>query len=299
MKLEVVQPGLSTTIQDSGRINGLAYGVPRGGAMDVTLMQFANQIVGNPITYPVLEFTLHGGSYKFGDDSIIAVTGCGNAQLNSDKIELNSRVSVNKGDILKVNSGRKGRYNYLSILGKIEAEEFWGSYSTYELAKKGGFKGRKLERGDVLLIKEGIENKSISFTKFLNSRKSVIRIMKAPEFNDFPDEDITKIVKDSFTVSLNSNRMGYRLNECVLEGTKSGNIISSGCVPGTIQVPSSGAPIVLMADSPTSGGYPRIGVIHPQDLGDFAQRLPGENVKFKWFEAQNNSIFKKIFYFNY
>ena len=285
MKLEVLHPGFSTSIQDSGRINGLAYGVPKGGAMDMDLMHFANQIVGNPITNPVLEFTMQGGRYRFGDDSIIAVTGCGDAQLNSDKIELNSRVFVNKGDVLKVNSGIKGRYNYLSIRGRIEAEEFWGSFSTYELAIKGGFKGRKLEKGDVLSIKEGIENKSVSVSELLGTKKSVIRIVKAPEFDDFPDKDINTIVKESFTVSIHSNRMGYRLNEFVLEGTKTGNIISSGCIPGTIQVPSSGSPIVLMADSPTTGGYPRIGVIHPQDLGDFAQKLPGEIVKFKWFEV--------------
>ena len=284
MKLEVLHPGFSTTIQDSGRINGLAYGIPKGGAMDMNLMCFANQLVGNAITNPVLEFTLQGGTYKFTDDSVIAVTGRGYAKLNSDKIELNSRIVVNKGDVLNVNSGIKGRYSYLSIQGRIEAEEFWGSYSTYELAKKGGYNGRKLEKGDVLSVKRGIENKSVSISRVLNSKKSVIRIVKAPEFDDFPDKDINKIIKESFTVSLHSNRMGYRLNECVLEGTKTGNIISSGCIPGTIQVPSSGAPIVLMADSPTTGGYPRIGVIHPEDLGDFAQKLPGEIVKFKWFE---------------
>ena len=100
MKLEVLHPGLSTTIQDSGRINGLAYGVPKGGAMDLKLMYLANRLVGNPITNPVLELTMQGGQYRFGGDSIIAVTGRGDAFINSDKIELNSRVFVNKGDVL-------------------------------------------------------------------------------------------------------------------------------------------------------------------------------------------------------
>ena len=285
MKIEVLHPGFSTTIQDSGRINGLAYGVPKGGAMDMNLMHFANQLVGNPITNPVLEFTMQGGRYRFDHNSIIAITGRGNAKLNSEKIELNSRIFVNKGDVLNVNSGINGRYNYLSVQGRIEAEEFWGSFSTYEPAVKGGFKGRKLKKGDVLSINERIGNKSVFFSETLNSKKSVIRIVKAPEFHDFPEKDISFIVKKRFTVSLYSNRMGYHLDECTLEGTKTGNIISSGCIPGTIQVPSSGEPIVLMADSPTTGGYPRIGVIHPEDLGDFAQKLPGEMVKFMWFEV--------------
>tara|TARA_Y100000589_G_scaffold315048_1_gene338118 strand:- start:385 stop:1242 length:858 start_codon:yes stop_codon:yes gene_type:complete len=284
MKIEVLHPGFSTTIQDSGRINGLAYGVPKGGAMDVQLMNFANRLVGNPMTNPVLEFTMQGGLYIFGGDSIIAVTGRGDAFINSNKIELNSRIVVNKGDTLRVNSGRKGRYNYLSVQGRIEAEEFWGSFSTYELAEKGGYNGRRLKKGDVLSIKKGLRNESVLLAGVSMLNKSVIRILKAPEFDNFPEKDIDQIVKGSFKISHHSNRMGYRLTECLLEGTSSGNIVSSGCIPGTIQVPSSGAPIVLMADSPTTGGYPRIGVIHPEDLGDFAQKSPGEMVKFKWFE---------------
>ena len=284
MKIEVLHPGLSTTIQDSGRINGLAYGVPKGGAMDVKLMNFANRLVGNPINNPVLEFTMQGGLYMFGDDSVISVTGHGDAFLNSNKIELNSRTFVNKGDVLKVNSGIKGRYNYLSVKGRIDAEEFWGSFSTYELAKKGGYNGRKLEKGDVLSIKKGLQNESVILAEMSKVNQSAIRILKAPEFDDFPEKDIVQIVKGIFTISHHSNRMGYRLTECLLDGTSSGNIISSGCIPGTIQVPPSGAPIILMADSPTIGGYPRIGVIHPEDLGGFAQKLPGEMVKFKWFE---------------
>ena len=108
--------------------------------------------------------------------------------------------------------------------------------------------------------------------------------MRAPEFDHFPKIDRKRFVQQDFTVSAHSNRMGYRLNEAVLKGTKTGNIVSSGCIPGTIQVPSSGAPIVLMADSPTIGGYPRIGVIHPDDFGFFAQKMPGEIVRFEWFD---------------
>lgn len=282
MKLEVIHPGFGTTVQDSGRINGLAYGVPRGGAMDLQLMYLANKIVGNSITNPVLECTMKGGVYRFDEDSVIAVTGLGVAEINSKRMEMNSRVCVKKNDVLTLNSGRTGRYNYLSIQGKIEAYEFWGSYSTYELVKKGGFKGRKLEKGDVLSVVKGIENKS--FYKINNTSRLTIRVMRAPEFGDFPNSDHMRFVQQDFTVSSQSNRMGYRLNECVLDGTKTGNIVSSGCIPGTIQVPSSGAPIVLMADSPTTGGYPRIGVIHPDDFGCFAQKTPGEIVKFEWFE---------------
>ncbi len=280
MKLEVLHPGFNTTVQDSGRINGLAYGVPRGGAMDVKLMYLANKLVGNSMTNSVLECTMKGGKYRFDEDSIIAFTGFGIAEVNSRQMKVNSRVYVSKNDILTLSSGIDGRYNYLAIQGKIEADEFWGSYSTYELVKKGGFKGRKLEKGDVISISKGFQN-DFSF-EFKNQIGQYIRVLKAPEFDQFPKSDRELFAQQDFTVSTYSNRMGYRLNESVLKGTRSGNIVSSGCIPGTIQVPSSGAPIVLMADSPTTGGYPRIGVIHPDDFGFFAQKMPGEIVRFKW-----------------
>ncbi|MAW65840.1 MAG: hypothetical protein CMD18_06565 [Flavobacteriales bacterium] len=282
MNLEVLHPGFNTTIQDSGRINGLAYGVPRGGAMDLNLMYLANKLVGNSRTNAVLEFTMKGGKYRFDEDSIIAYTGLGFAEVNSRRIEVNSRVCVKKNDILTLSSCKKGRYNYLAIQGKIEADEFWGSYSTYELVKKGGFKGRKLQKEDVISISKGFENNF--FYESNNPESPNIRVLRAPEFDHFPKNDHKRFVQQCFTVSSHSNRMGYRLNEAVLKGTKTGNIVSSGCIPGTIQVPSSGAPIVLMADSPTTGGYPRIGVIHPDDFGFFAQKMPGEIVKFEWFE---------------
>jgi antagonist of KipI len=225
---------------------------------------------------------MKGGSYRFSEDSIIALTGLGSAEINSNQIEFNSTVKIKKGDVLNVNSNNNKRYSYLSIQGKIEAQDFWGSYSTYDLMGKGGFEGRKLERGDVLSITKTEKN---GFFYEANDTISLItRIMRAPEFDQFSYRDHSLIVERDFTVSVHSNRMGYRLNECVLESTKTGNIISSGCIPGTIQVPASGAPIVLMADSPTIGGYPRIGVIHPEDFGSFAQKIPGDTVKFEWFE---------------
>ncbi len=282
MKIEVLHPGFSTTVQDSGRINGLAYGVPKGGAMDVKLMHLANQIVGNTITNPVLEFTMLGGKYRFSEDAIIAIAGQGIVYINSNQVETNSKLYIRKNDVLYVNAGPEGRYNYLAIQGRIEAEEFWGSFSTYEFVEKGGHLGRKLEKRDVLGVRKGLENKfefSIDHLK-----RSKIRILKAPEFDCFPKKDIISLVDTNFTVSAHSNRMGYRLCEPALVGTPTGNIISSGCVPGTIQVPSSGEPIVLMADSPTTGGYPRIAVIHPDDFGCFAQKTPGEIVNFEWFE---------------
>lgn len=282
MKIEVLNPGVSSTIQDSGRLNGLAYGVPRGGAMDLNLAFFANSIVGNPISYPVIEFTMNGGKYLFHNKAKIAVAGNSlTIRLNDVEQQNNNLLEVKEGDVLTVKSNGKYRYSYLAIQGRLNAEEYWGSYSTYEFAKKGGYKGRRLLKGDVL---------SVNITPTYYSKRDfpesalAIRIQQAPETDLFSQDDIKLMESELLKVSNECNRMGYRLDGVQLKGTKTGNVISSGVLPGTIQVPKSGKPIVLMSDSPSTGGYPRIAVIHSDDLGLLAQKLPGQSVKFKWDE---------------
>jgi len=282
MKIKVLNPGISTTIQDSGRVNGLAYGVPKCGWMDSRLAHHANSIVGNPISNPVLEFTLVGGSYQFEDSMTICITGEGNFTLNGVTFNSGVSVAVKRRDVLKVNSNGKGRYSYLAVSGRLLADEYWGSFSTYEFAGKGGYKGRKLQKGDVLEVEK--VNPHFKVIEEDLAQRELIRIFPAPETADFSEQDLKQLVSSDFTVAPNSNRMGYRMNEAILEGTKTGNIISSGCIPGTIQVPASGAPIILMADSPTTGGYPRIAVVHPGDLRILAQKLTGEVVRFVWDE---------------
>jgi len=281
--IKVLNPGLSTTIQDSGRMNGLAFGVPKGGAMDLNLAYFVNALVGNPISYPVIEFTLIGGEYEFSEMSTIALSGYNMiSEINGIKTLGDTPIKVNKGDVLKIKSSGSGRYCYLAIQGKIKADEFWGSYSTYEYAKKGGYKGRRLIKGDEIEIcLSNLYHQSLNKPQLENQ---VIRICKGPEFKDFSFDDIKRLVNHEYTIGLDSNRMGYRLEGSLLNGTKTGNILSSGVIPGTIQVPASGSPIVLMADSPCTGGYPRIAVVHHEDFRKISQALPNQKIKFVWDE---------------
>lgn len=282
MKIKVINPGLSTTIQDSGRMNGLAFGVPLCGAMDINLMYFANSLVGNPISNPTLELTLDGGLYEFQEDALIAIGGFENdVEINGVKAPINVPLQLKKGDLLRVKQSRTSRYSYLAIAGMIKAEEYWGSYSTYEFANKGGFWGRRLKKGDELIVKS---NSSYFKDHSVPYLKNEIRLCRGPEYGEFSLQDINGMVSKTFDVSVDSNRMGYRLEGDNLEGTTSGNIISSGVIPGTIQVPKSGSPIVLMSDSPCTGGYPRIAIVHPDDLGSLAQKLPNDPVKFVWHE---------------
>ena len=285
MEIEVLNPGVSTTIQDLGRVNGLAYGVPYGGVMDRVSAVLGNVVLGNPISNPVFECTLIGGDYLFKGNGNICISGAAFlVRLNDESIPYNTKVKVVKGDVLTVKSGEIGRYLYVSIKGRLEADEYWGSYSTYAFAKSGGYKGRALKKGDVLRVKKGSTSTYILKSKISIMENPVIRWSKGPEYHDFSAIDLKLMDKRQLNVSNDSNRMGYRIDGLKLEGTSTGNIISSGTFKGVIQVPNSGIPIVLMSDSPSTGGYPRIGVVLKEDLDQFAQIKPGGGFKFQYVE---------------
>jgi antagonist of KipI len=285
MEIEVVNPGVSTTIQDLGRVNGLAYGVPYGGAMDRTSAVLVNKILGNPISNPVLECTLIGGSYMFRGDGEICISGAEFlVRLNDVSIPQNTKVKVKNGDVLTIKSGITGRYVYIAIKGRLVAEEYWGSYSTYAFANSGGFQGRALKKGDVLKVKEGSTLTSVLKSEISIIENPVIRWSKGPEFEDFKPLDLKLMDEQQLNVSKDSNRMGYRIDGLQLTGTKTGNIISSGTFKGVIQVPNSGIPIILMSDSPSTGGYPRVGVVLAEDLDQLAQVKPGGEFKFQYVE---------------
>ena len=128
------------------------------------------------------------------------------------------------------------------------------------------------------------KNNSSNEYPLILKEKPVIRIYKGPEYYDFSKDDIFLLEKMICKISKDTNRMGARIDSIKLKGTATGNIISSGTIPGTIQVPSSGIPIVLLADSPCTGGYPRIGVIAKEDLDQFSQIKPGSPFRFSWLD---------------
>lgn len=283
MKFKILNAGLNSTIQDLGRIQGLAYGIPFSGAMDKKSLRFGNSILGNPPTEAAIEFCVIAPSIEFNGNGCIAITGVNlTPSLNNHLIPLNEKITVKKNDILRFKgSNENGVYGYICLKGRLNIPLIWGSKSTYVYGAIGGHKGRSLLKGDVL---EVIKCVSISKkeTQLLIQENPTIRILRGPEYYDFPDSDIEQISEAIFTISKNTNRMGARIDNIQLKGTLTGNIISSGTMPGTIQVPSSGIPIVLMSDSPCTGGYPRIGIIIKEDLDQFCQIKPGASFRFKW-----------------
>lgn len=272
-KLKVIQSGPMTTIQDFGRFGYRRYGIPQSGAMDKEWMIASNQLVGNPDFFPVLEFAMTGMKLEALEPTLVTVVGA--AKKLNDKDCKNAFVQLAKGDVLQV-APPTFVYAYLAIGGKLKVQEDFESYSTYSRAGFGGIEGRGIRNGDILITTGKInKSKDIVIPERRRNNPILINILKGPEWNllkDYPGS-IT------FKVDSSSDRMGVRLKGGKLDIDYK-EISSSAVIPGTIQLPANGHPIVLMNDCQTTGGYPRIGKVIDEDMGRLAQLRPGSNLYF-------------------
>ncbi|MAL17515.1 MAG: KipI antagonist [Balneola sp.] len=284
--LEVLDGGMLTTVQDAGRVGYRNYGVPVSGVMDDHAYSLVNWLVGNEGDAPVLEMTIQGGRYQFNSDAIIGLSG-GEAEitLNSEQRKANETLVVHSGDILNIGQIKKGCRIYLAIRGNWEIEKVMSSYSTYIPASFGGIKGRKLKKGDLLNwqtksldteVRE-VPQKLIPYF----SSKQRIRLIEGPEWQWLPEDQRAKFLATEFEISSQSNRMGIRLK--VQDGF---NVIeremkSAPVVPGIIQLPKGGSPIVLMKDAQSVGGYPRIAKVIDADLWRLGQVWTSNRLSFK------------------
>lgn len=263
-KLKVIKTGPLATIQDKGRFGFRQYGIPQSGAMDIDSMKMVNSLVGNREDDPVIEFALAGMKLEAMEDTTAGLFGCGakvNGQIISDLI-----VHLNRGDVLEL-LPPKAVYAYLSIGGLLKAKKDFGSYSTYVLGGFGGMDGRALKAGDILETNGKTSGSSIDQAqKEVSNVLKPIRIMKGPEWGWLKES----VENKTFSIDASSNRMGIRLAGSTLQCDGS-EIASSAVIPGTIQLPAGGHPIVLMNDCQTTGGYPRIGKVLDEDLGRLAQ----------------------------
>ncbi|MFJ7826331.1 biotin-dependent carboxyltransferase family protein [Psychrobacillus sp. NPDC096623] len=295
MTIEVLHPGLLTTVQDLGRYGSQRYGVIVGGAMDTYSLRLGNIIVGNAENEAALEITLYGTTLHFKTDTQIAITGGDfSPTLNGVPVPSWSPVVVTKDSVLKFHSAIKGSRSYVSFAGGLNLAEVMGSKSTYLRANIGGFKGRSLQKGDILTF-----NKAISLDNELNKRNDnaqwsinyndlikfgkhqVIRVMQGTEYDRFHQESQNNLWTKLYTVSVQSDRMGYRLEGPSLSLSENFELLSEGVTFGTIQIPPNGQPIILMADRQTTGGYPKIGQVITADLPTLAQLQPTSTIQFK------------------
>lgn len=295
MSVTVIRPGLASTFQDCGRHGHQHLGIPVGGAMDLRAHQLANLIAGNTRDLATLEITLLGPTLRFDAPAIIAMAGADlSPTLNGIPVPLGRPLVVRAGETLSFGERRNGVRCYLAWNGGIDLPPVMGSQSTWLRGQLGGYQGRALAKGDELplvtqLKEEGLDSLSDdldSMSIYLpatlaNNPRERLRVMRGPHTALFTDESIRALLNNPFRIAKDSDRMGYRLQGPSLHLKENRQLLSEGATFGSIQVPSDGQPIVLMADRQSIGGYPKIGHVATVDLPHLAQKMPGEEV---WFE---------------
>lgn len=274
------------TVQNGGRNHWRASGVPSGGAMDSFALQAGNAMVGNELGAAGLEWALGGGTIRFERDVIVAFTGGAARMALAGKIVPPCTTTVARaGEELVVEQITGGRFLYFAFSGGVDVPVLLGSRSTYLPGHFGGFEGRMLRSGDTVALgtvtsrapAEGFHCAADLLPRY---DSGIVHVVPGPQ-GDFFDESEWRIFLDNeYRVAAASDRTGYRLDGPPI-GTPPAALPSEPGCPGTIQVPGDGAPIVLMADAPTVGGYMKIAVVSEADLPILAQRRPGETIRFE------------------
>lgn len=304
--IEIITPGILTTVQDFGRVGVMKNGFTQNGAMDRYSMTVANRLCGNCDSAPVLEMTVLGVTARFTQDTVVCVSGADfGAKINDKPIKRNKAYKINKGDILSMGAAKSGMRAYLAVAGGIVGEYVFGSASTNLKFAFGGHFGKKLQSGDVLSIGTGafplgeIDKWEIPESEY--SKDAQLRVVLGPQNEMFTNEDIRLFLSQEYEVTAQSDRMGIRLSGEPLKSKNGMDIISDGIVFGSVQVPNSGEPIILMADHQTTGGYAKIATVISVDLPRASQLLAGNTVRFKSVtveEAEQEAKKQKRFFDN-
>ena len=285
--LKVITPGAYTTVQDEGRYGYRQFGIPPTGALDRFSCWVANMLVGNAAGAAVLEFTFTGGSYEILSEADIALTGADlEMTVNGRKTSNWSSFRVRPGDTLTTGQMNSGCRAYLAVTGGIDVPVVMGSRSCYAGAKIGGHQGRALSKGDVIFRGDGdllgeFRKVSEEWIPHYGS-KVILRAIPGPQENHFDKQSIQTFFQSDYTVSQEASRLGYRLTGPVIalgEG-KPKSIVSEPSLPGSVQIPENGQPIILLAEQ-TVGGYAKIATVISSDIERVAQLMPGDRVRFE------------------
>jgi biotin-dependent carboxylase-like uncharacterized protein len=270
------------TVQDLGRFGYRDIGVPVSGIADRDSGLALNALLGNDPNAAMIEWAVAGGAIQFEQDATIAVGGAHAAcTLAGSGVARMTAIDVPAGEALHVERITLGRFLLIAVRGGIDVPPVLGSRSTLVSAAIGGFDGRRLRTGDRLPI----GRLAVDAVRHHESAAAVtdpkrIHVMRGPQAALFDRGAWSSFINTELTVSRASDRTGYRLEGVVLSHTGDASLPSEPVCVGAIQVPNAGAPIVIMNDGPTVGGYPKIAVIRSSSLSRFAQFAPGDKVQF-------------------
>jgi len=303
MSLRVLRAGMLTTVQDLGRTGFQQYGVIVSGVMDPLSLRIANLLVGNPQQAAGLEITLMGPTLLFEQDALIAITGADlSPRINQLVVPAWRPVWVRAGSQLDFGAAVFGCRVCLAVAGGIDVPLVMNSRSTCLSAQLGGYRGRSLLIDDSLPVgfaspqaiqrirqlAEALSDQSMSSVTWFAgmdlanyANEPTIRVIPGSQYDWFTAASQKTFLNETFCISPQSDRMGFRLSGPLLHQQKPRELLSEAVTFGTIQVPADGHPIILMADRPTTGGYAKIAQVIAVDLPVLAQMKPGSKVRFQ------------------
>jgi len=283
--LRVQKPGLFTTVQDLGRYGYLKFGVPISGAMDKFSLIAANLLVENDTNDACIETTLIDPEFQALEKTQIAITGgdC-SPKINNRSAPMWQTLTIQEGDIISFGRMESGCRAYISIRGGVDAPLILGSRSTYARGKFGGIEGRPLKTGDLinafdaLPLETEYEMPKETIPRFSSNLR--INVLLGPQADMFTEKGVETFLSSQYKVTLEADRMGYRLEGSIIDHKEKADIVSDGLLPGAIQVPKNGKPILIMRDAQTTGGYPKIAVASTPDVDALGQAKPNDTIEF-------------------
>jgi biotin-dependent carboxylase-like uncharacterized protein len=297
MAIEVIKPGLATSVQDAGRPGYYKIGIPLSGALDQYALRVANLLVGNEEGAAALEATLLAPELLFREAAIVAVTGAeATPKVNGEARPRNESFAVRAGDRLTFDFMKAGARAYIAVAGGIDVPVILGSRSLYGLGALGGFAGRKLAAGDVLPVgaaRPGARaGRAVPAALVPTYPKSLeLRVVTGLYFYRLTDEAAKSFFEDTWTVAPEADRIGYRYRkgrpltfrerkQPFGAGSDPSNIVDAGYPYGSIQVPGGLEPIILHRDAVSGGGYAMIGTVISADMDHVAQMQPNNLARF-------------------
>lgn len=297
MALEIREPGLSTTVQDEGRIGYYHLGFPQSGSMDQYSASAANRLVGNTSSEAVLECTYMGPKFVVTEDTVVAITGAPVDVFVNDELRPQwERLELNAGDEVRFGVIKGGTKYFVAVQGGIDVPAVLGSRSTYPIGRIGGVEGRALIAGDVVMVGSPVDNGLAtrqSIPEHLRpefSKEVSVRVMVGLYDYKLTDEGLRRLLKEEWTLTPVADRMGMRYDGPGVEwkdeprpfgaGQDPSNIVDAGYAVGSIQIPGGSQPIILHREAVSAGGYAMVATVISADMDLVARSAPGTKTRF-------------------
>lgn len=294
MAIKIQQPGLLTSVQDRGRTGYYHLGIPQGGALDQYSYELANALVGNSGGQAVLECTYMGPVFEVLDDTQMAVTGAPvDVFVNGEKCAPWATVDLKSGDTVTFGYLVQGARFYLAFGGGVDVPEVLGSRSTYPLGALGGYRGRKLEAGDVIPLGEphGVHHELADEYKPTFDSEFTYRVVLGLYDHLLDEEGLAHLTEEEWSLTPVADRAGLRFDGPGVSwkkreqpfgaGSDPSNIVDAGYAVGSIQIPGGSQPIILHRDAVSGGGYAMVATVISADMDAVARAQPGAKVRFE------------------